>query len=231
MLTRKSVNFYTGKRVFTKIEAGFKKLSHNESRESSKRDRQISTMHQEQHHSKRLDERNNFCAGTNSRKWSLGVVPRSLSARHWRTKSGRSLEERVRRTRHRRARKSARNYLWTSFSWICSFTKVVQLVKTLRMMCCSWCIVKFCLSHFAVSPLSLCDNFFTPPLIFLETRLSSAEFHALSREHNDFMHFIWNIFRTSIFRKRLVATSPTLKISIPDLKKSYRACREDSNGM
>ena len=49
MLTRKIVEFYTGKRVFTKIEAGIKKLSHNESRESSKRDRQISTMHQEQH--------------------------------------------------------------------------------------------------------------------------------------------------------------------------------------
>ena len=88
-----------------------------------------------------------------------------------------------------------------------------------------------CLSLFAVSPLSLCYNFLAPAFIFLKTRFSSVKFHALSCEPNDFMHLMEKIFRTSIFRKLLVATSPALKISTSDLKKTFQACRKDSNGM
>ena len=43
------------------------------------------------------------------------------------------------------------------------------------------------------------ENFLKPPLISLKTRFSSAEFHALSGEHNDFVEVTSSCYRSCQF--------------------------------
>ena len=66
---------------------------------------------------------------------------------------------------------------------------------------------------------------------FAENLSPGAKFHALSRESDQFWLIMGNFREKSIFPKHLVVASPMLEVAIFVSGKSFRARRDDSNGV
>ena len=88
-----------------------------------------------------------------------------------------------------------------------------------------------CAPNRAGSLLSLCGKLFYSTVNFSQKIPICAKFHALSHASIHFWEIMGKFFKKSIFQNVSLAASPILKIQCCDLKKSFWARQEDSNGI
>ena len=88
-----------------------------------------------------------------------------------------------------------------------------------------------CAPRRAGSLLSLCGKLFSSTVYFFQKIPICAKFHALSHGSIHFWETMGKFFKKSIFQNVSLAASPILKIQCCNLKKTFWARQEDSNGI